>query len=77
MKKHDIIRAWMDEDYRAQLSPEELAALPEHPAGVVELTDEEVSQTAGGISANWYDGCMSNVACSYLDCTTGGRPICY
>jgi len=29
-----IIRAWKDPDYRKSLSPEELAVLPENPAGV-------------------------------------------
>ena len=43
----DIIRAWKDAEYRRSLTAEELAALPENPAGMVELTDEDL----GGISA--------------------------
>jgi mersacidin/lichenicidin family type 2 lantibiotic len=38
MSKLDIIRAWKDEDYRETLTD---AELPEHPAGIVELDDEE------------------------------------
>jgi mersacidin/lichenicidin family type 2 lantibiotic len=44
----DIIRAWRDPAYRATLSAEELAELPPHPAGVVELSDTELDQVAGG-----------------------------
>lgn len=38
MSKLDIIRAWKDEDYRETLTD---AELPEHPAGFVELDNEE------------------------------------
>ncbi|HKX31358.1 MAG TPA: mersacidin/lichenicidin family type 2 lantibiotic [Blastocatellia bacterium] len=43
-----IIRAWKDEDYRLSLTDEERAGLPEHPAGMVELSDAELNQAAGG-----------------------------
>jgi len=33
----DLIRAWKDEDYRAGLSEEQLAQLPQHPAGGIEV----------------------------------------
>ncbi len=33
-----IIRAWKDDDYRMSLSADELRALPENPAGVVEVS---------------------------------------
>lgn len=33
MSKLDVIRAWKDEEYRAGLSKEQLALLPENPAG--------------------------------------------
>ena len=42
MKRSDIIRAWKDTDYRATLTDEELAAIPEHPSGIVELPDNEL-----------------------------------
>lgn len=47
MKKADIIRAWKDPEFRATLSGEELASLPAHPAGLVELDDEELARAAG------------------------------
>jgi mersacidin/lichenicidin family type 2 lantibiotic len=43
----DIVRAWKDEEYRNGLSQEELAQLPEHPAGVLELSDTEVDAVNG------------------------------
>ena len=42
MNREQIIRAWKDEDYRHGLSGEELSALPAHPAGLVELSDESL-----------------------------------
>lgn len=47
MRKIDIIRAWKDPVYRASLSPEELAQLPAHPSGALELHDEQLR----GVSA--------------------------
>jgi mersacidin/lichenicidin family type 2 lantibiotic len=42
MRKVDIIRAWKDPLYRATLTAEELAVLPGHPSGVLELPDEQL-----------------------------------
>jgi mersacidin/lichenicidin family type 2 lantibiotic len=55
MRKHiDIPRAWTDPEYRASLSDEERAALPENPVGISEL-DPELLQSAvgGGCSEGW------------------------
>ena len=41
MNTMNLIRAWKDAEFRATLSAEELAALPQHPAGLVELPEEE------------------------------------
>jgi mersacidin/lichenicidin family type 2 lantibiotic len=44
---HDkIIQAWKDPFYRLNLSKEEQEALPENPAGAIELTDEELESVA-------------------------------
>ena len=46
---HDkIIQAWKDPFFRVNLSKEEQEALPENPAGAIELTDEELDMAAGG-----------------------------
>jgi mersacidin/lichenicidin family type 2 lantibiotic len=54
MKSHtilshtDIIRAWKDETFRSSLTDTQRATLPEHPAGLVELSDVELDGVAGG-----------------------------
>lgn len=47
MHKIDVVRAWKDPLYRATLSPEELAQLPAHPAGALELRDEQLKAISG------------------------------
>lgn len=37
-----IIRAWKDEEYRMSLSEAEQALLPEHPSGLIEISDDEL-----------------------------------
>jgi len=48
MPNIDVIRAWKDELYRAGLNDEELAHLPEHPAGFIELEGEQLANVEGG-----------------------------
>ena len=48
MLRDKIIRAWKDPEYRVSLSEEELNALPDNPAGAIELTDEELDTAVGG-----------------------------
>jgi len=43
-----IIKAWKDEAYRQSLSDAERALLPVNPAGLLELTDEDLAYVAGG-----------------------------
>lgn len=47
MSKPDIVRAWKEPDYRATLSVAELSLLPSHPAGLIELDDEELARASG------------------------------
>jgi mersacidin/lichenicidin family type 2 lantibiotic len=48
MSHENIIRAWKDESFRNSLSEEEQSLLPENPAGLVELADEQLDVAAGG-----------------------------
>ena len=50
MKKDMIIRAWKDPSFRAGLSPEERAALPECPAGssLSDLDEASLAEAVGG-----------------------------
>lgn len=51
MSHENIIRAWKSADFRNSLSAEERAFLPENPAGLLELTDTDLSAAAGGYNA--------------------------
>ncbi|MBT9260200.1 MAG: mersacidin/lichenicidin family type 2 lantibiotic [Clostridiales bacterium] len=57
-----IVRAWKDPDFRRSLSPEELSALPENPAGLplAELDAAELQGVVGGNTANSYCNCYSD-----------------
>lgn len=46
--KPDIIRAWKDEFYRQSLGEEQRCALPAHPAGELELADDQLESIYGG-----------------------------
>ncbi len=48
MSQENIIRAWKDSDFRNSLSEAEKALLPEHPAGLMQLSDRQLSAVAGG-----------------------------
>lgn len=59
----DIIRAWKDEEYRNSLSEEQRSQLPENPAGMIELSDEDMGSVVGGVAAG------SKKCCNCSDCT--------
>jgi mersacidin/lichenicidin family type 2 lantibiotic len=42
MNKIDLIRAWKDPIYRASLTDERRASLPQNPAGLTELNDDQL-----------------------------------
>jgi len=58
-KVNQIIRAWKDESFRRSLSDAELAQLPAHPAGLIELTglieitDQELETVIGAGGSRW------------------------
>ena len=64
MSDHDIVRAWKDAEYRAGLSEAERAALPVHPAGLLDLSDAELDTVAGALGPK-----SMNTGC-------WGLPIC-
>jgi mersacidin/lichenicidin family type 2 lantibiotic len=69
MSHIDIIRAWKDAEYRHSLSEAERAALPENPAGQIELNHAQLEGVAGGLPKTF------NLACATLsngtECTVG------
>jgi mersacidin/lichenicidin family type 2 lantibiotic len=67
MSQHDIIRAWKDAEYRDSLSEGQRAQMPAHPAGLIELSEDELDLVAGGNSIFhggtcevWTFGCCHN-----------------
>ncbi|HEY0735247.1 MAG TPA: mersacidin/lichenicidin family type 2 lantibiotic [Herpetosiphonaceae bacterium] len=61
MSNVDIIRAWKDDEYRNSLSEEARALLPEHPAGLLELRDEDLGLVAGAYTLDLL--CPTNYRC--------------
>ena len=61
MKQNDIIRAWKDEEFRLSLTDEQRAQLPQNPAGVIELADDELRSVAGGATCRCF--CPDEVSC--------------
>jgi len=47
MLTQNIIQAWKDEDFRESLLPADRSSLPENPAGLVELPDDELRKVTG------------------------------
>ena len=48
MSHENIIRAWKDEEFRNNLSASDRALLPEHPAGLVEVSGNDLKVVGGG-----------------------------
>jgi mersacidin/lichenicidin family type 2 lantibiotic len=70
MSKLDIIRAWKDEEYFNKLSESERSLLPQNPAGIVELTDQDLGRAEGGTTMSLTFGCDSFAFCPFtLGCT--------
>ncbi|MCG8458158.1 MAG: mersacidin/lichenicidin family type 2 lantibiotic [Holophagales bacterium] len=61
MKKQDVIRAWRDGEFYANLEADEKAALPESPAALPKVEDSVLSSVTGGCS---YSPCPTSAICS-------------
>ncbi|AFZ34788.1 hypothetical protein Sta7437_1218 [Stanieria cyanosphaera PCC 7437] len=60
MSNQDIVRAWKDEDYWHSLSEEMRSRLPENPAGIIELSDEQMELIVGGLKISSRGNCTIN-----------------
>jgi mersacidin/lichenicidin family type 2 lantibiotic len=73
MSSVDIVRAWKDAEYRQSLSEVERAQLPDHPAGLIELTDADLDGVAAGVApftfASPCDTTTITVICYTDDCS--------
>lgn len=61
MKKSDIVRAWRDEEFRLSLTEEQRAQLPESPAGILDIAEENLRSAAGGGSGPCF--CPDEATC--------------
>ena len=72
----DVIRAWRDEKYYRSLNAEQRQALPDHPAGLMDLSDDDIRQVFGGSGSSNTDcskpliGCSAGAACNPSYSTT-------
>jgi mersacidin/lichenicidin family type 2 lantibiotic len=74
-EKQKLIKVWKDPQYRAQLTPDELAALPQHPAGVAEIDRALLAQITGGAqmpSQGWI--CTVSAECGGKCCVSINWP---
>jgi mersacidin/lichenicidin family type 2 lantibiotic len=51
MPKLDVVRAWKDEEYANSLTDLQKAMLPANPAGILELSDQDLHGASGGAAA--------------------------
>ena len=68
MKKVDIIRAWKDPLYRATLSADELAQLPSHPSGALEIQDEQLKAISGALAETTAQTCTEYTFNNFRRC---------
>jgi len=66
MNKSDLIRAWKDPVYRSSLDAAKLGALPAHPAGMIELQDEELRSVGGARTTAF--GCTMHTFGKWTSC---------
>jgi len=78
MSKQKIIRAWKDDAYRQSLSAAERAMIPGHPAGEIEVPEEQLAGVAGGYNTFQYSICVCYtvfIVCYSRFCLTPTCPM--
>jgi len=71
MTNIDVVRAWKDAEYRQSLSAGQRAALPAHPAGLIELSDDKLASAAGGLP--WTNGVRCRLTQAGAGCYTAAN----
>ncbi|KFE68191.1 hypothetical protein DB31_7428 [Hyalangium minutum] len=76
MKTDLIVRAWKDPEFRARLSAQERAALPDSPSGkpLTELDEEALHEITGGLRTGKTIG--ANTGCTGPVRATCGIIVC-
>ncbi|HSF43118.1 MAG TPA: mersacidin/lichenicidin family type 2 lantibiotic [Thermoanaerobaculia bacterium] len=57
MNKDQIIRAWRDADYFFSLSEEQKAHLPGNPVGMIELSQDALTDVLGASHSTCWNSC--------------------
>lgn len=70
MKKETVIRAWRDEEFRRSLTDRERAMLPDHPAGLPSVMDDETLASVTGGCGTFNESCMNTS--SLASCSAQG-----
>ncbi|HEV2961831.1 MAG TPA: mersacidin/lichenicidin family type 2 lantibiotic [Candidatus Angelobacter sp.] len=70
MSTTDIVRAWKNEDYMMSLNSSELSALPQNPAGNIELMYDAAAEPLRSISVSLPRSkcCSIVIECSASNC---------
>lgn len=74
MNSIDVAQAWKSESYRATLSDAQLSMVPQSPAGVVELSEAELTAANGGATPtfavySFLASAAASVIASFAGCT--------
>ncbi|MCG8458156.1 MAG: mersacidin/lichenicidin family type 2 lantibiotic [Holophagales bacterium] len=64
MKKQDMIRAWRDGEFYADLDAEQKAALPENPAALPSVDDSVLRSVTGGCGVSLMVNCPTSSVCT-------------
>jgi mersacidin/lichenicidin family type 2 lantibiotic len=72
MRKETVIRAWKDVAFRSSLSATDRALVPAHPAGVIDLSDDQLELVVGGLAAQTGTGSPNCVCLRTITAQSGG-----
>ncbi len=67
MSPKEIVQAWKSNAFRMSLTEAQRAELPPNPAGLIELTDDELTVAGGGTKNSCTTACPSyqGMCCSW------------
>lgn len=72
MLKLNIVRYWKDEEYRLSLADSERQAVPDSPAGAIEVSDFELDSAVGASTEHLLTiGCCSGLTTDPGFCSFG------
>jgi mersacidin/lichenicidin family type 2 lantibiotic len=69
MNSREIVRGWKDEEYLLRLRGEKQALLPDNPAGLIELEDEDLGVVEGGTGPTIAIVISVSIIVSYFYCS--------